>query len=286
MNRCWRALTVTAFVTVPCLAASSTWASSVELCPSDPSDPLPCPSIVQDTSQITVPFGTGEKTISNPVTGPGTVTTSDSAGSWSASSVVNLSLAPIPHIDVSASSTNAISADSVLQISYEIEIVGASGIVPLTVEANERISSSTATSSSSSVELDLHLFDQSAYVETFEAGSDNGKPVDLPNNPFPVAQAYNTLANTPIEVEMLASAATEGLNFDGVEVSASAYLDPFFSVPEGYSIILSPGVGNSPIPSVPEPATWVMMLFGFMGVGWASRGSILRIDARKRDAAI
>jgi hypothetical protein len=35
-----------------------------------------------------------------------------------------------------------------------------------------------------------------AYVETFEAGSENGKPVDLASNPFPVNQSDNTLANT------------------------------------------------------------------------------------------
>lgn len=259
----------------PTLTASAAGASTSCI-----PNPLPCPTFPQGNSQIIIPFGTGQKTIASPVTGPGTVTTSEFGVSWTASSTVQSSLAAFPWINVTAyaSATDGgfASADSVLQISYEIEITGTSGIVPLTVEANERITSSTAISSSSSVELDLHLFSSAAYVETFEAGSDNGKPVDLPYNPFPVAQTYNTLANTPIEVEMLASAAADVINSNGVEVSASAYLDPFFSVPSGYSILTSPGVGNSPIPAIPEAGTWVMVILGFGALGLVARGSVLR----------
>ena len=53
--------------------------------------------------------------------------------------------------------------------------------------------------------------------------------------------------------------------------SASAYNDPFFfidpSVPNAaqYSILTSPGIGNSPV--VPEPSTWMMLLTGMAGLG-------------------
>lgn len=47
-----------------------------------------------------------------------------------------------------------------------------------------------------------------------------------------------------------------------------ASVDPKFSLPDGYSIELSPGVGNTLPSGVPEPSTWVMMLLGFSGFGF------------------
>ena len=41
-----------------------------------------------------------------------------------------------------------------------------------------------------------------------------------------------------------------------------------FSVPAGYSLEFSPGVGNL-ASTVPEPPTWAMMLLGFAGLGFA-----------------
>ncbi|HTR12912.1 MAG TPA: hypothetical protein VMI72_06555 [Roseiarcus sp.] len=40
-------------------------------------------------------------------------------------------------------------------------------------------------------------------------------------------------------------------------------MDPIFSVPEGYTLLLSPDVGNG----VPERSTWALMLPGFSGLG-------------------
>lgn len=50
------------------------------------------------------------------------------------------------------------------------------------------------------------------------------------------------------------------LSFNGY-----ASVDPTFNVPQGYSILLSEGIGNG----VPEPSTWAMMLIGFGGLGLA-----------------
>ena len=51
-------------------------------------------------------------------------------------------------------------------------------------------------------------------------------------------------------------------------------LIPIFSIdasnpdPGAYSILTSPGIGNSPS-AIPEPSTWAMMLLGFAGLGYA-----------------
>jgi hypothetical protein len=55
--------------------------------------------------------------------------------------------------------------------------------------------------------------------------------------------------------------------------TATAFLDPYLFldpslVALGYSIITSPGIGNSLASAVPEPSTWAMMILGFAGIGF------------------
>lgn len=50
--------------------------------------------------------------------------------------------------------------------------------------------------------------------------------------------------------------------------SGTAWVDPFFGVPDGYTISFSDGIGNAPlVTAVPEPTTWAMMVLGFAGIG-------------------
>ena len=76
---------------------------------------------------------------------------------------------------------------------------------------------------------------------------------------------------------------------DGVSGGTStvtASIDPYFFIPSTdpnageYSIILSPGIGNAPLSTIPEPSTWAMMLLGFAGLGFLG----LRSTARRRAA--
>jgi hypothetical protein len=70
------------------------------------------------------------------------------------------------------------------------------------------------------------------------------------------------------------------VNFDGSLNTATATVDPVFSIDPsflaenpGYSLQFSPGIGNGLVSLVPEPDTWVLMLFGLGGLGAALRGS-------------
>ncbi len=52
-----------------------------------------------------------------------------------------------------------------------------------------------------------------------------------------------------------------------VNQTGYAFVDPFFTAPEGFTITTSPNIGNM-APSVPKPSTWAMMVLGFAGVGF------------------
>ena len=77
---------------------------------------------------------------------------------------------------------------------------------------------------------------------------------------------------------MLASRAGFVVGYVDASGTADAFIDPVFTIDAAYaashpglSLVFSQGVGNSSAPSVPEPATWALMLGGF-GVS----GTILR----------
>ena len=92
-------------------------------------------------------------------------------------------------------------------------------------------------------------------------GSNGGAPLGGFAELFNLNETYTTQADLPFAVSMLVSAASQGSSTGSG--SGTSYLDPYFSVPNGYSILLSNGVGNSLPPAVPEIPTWSMMLFGF-----------------------
>jgi PEP-CTERM motif-containing protein len=92
----------------------------------------------------------------------------------------------------------------------------------------------------------------------------------LPDN-LNIDTVFNVQADVIFAVEVQVNAGAFASGF------AQASVDPVFSVPAGYSLEFDPGVGNL-ASTVPEPPTWVMMLLGFVGLGFvgyrASRKSV------------
>jgi len=77
---------------------------------------------------------------------------------------------------------------------------------------------------------------------------------------------YTISTNSPYEVAMIANIRI-GTTNDGDangpgSVLATAFVDPTFTVPAGFTLVLSAGVGNSLPSGVPEPATWTMLAAG------------------------
>ena len=67
-------------------------------------------------------------------------------------------------------------------------------------------------------------------------------------------------------------------------VQGLATVDPILTVPSGYSLILSPGVGNSAASAVPEPASWTMLAAGIGLLMVAKRRRVSR--ATRGDAPV
>ena len=64
------------------------------------------------------------------------------------------------------------------------------------------------------------------------------------------------------------------LAFTNYVSSVMAWADPYFFIDPAFvggnqfSLLISDGIGNSPVSAVPEPSTWAMMILGFLGLGW------------------
>jgi hypothetical protein len=74
------------------------------------------------------------------------------------------------------------------------------------------------------------------------------------------SQVLSLLPNVEYVVRMHAEIRVEALHG-----GASAFIDPMFVVPDGYSISYSDGLITA---AVPESSTWAMMILGFAGVGF------------------
>lgn len=72
---------------------------------------------------------------------------------------------------------------------------------------------------------------------------------------------YTISTNTQYEVEMILNLQNIGSSGVAPTASATGSIDPIITVPNGYTLELSPGVGNSAA-TTPEPGTWALLTAG------------------------
>ncbi len=210
---------------------------------------------------------------------------------------LNFSATPSPAIYVSGTA-NTIggtpgSASFYLdgELTYNLEVVGASGTVPVHVNAS---GSATISSEGTSIYDSVSL---SAGFTVLSVGTRNNDTVgqiglagwwdrfDLnarpTNNTSPISRSfsensvYDLQANTLYEVAMFATiSATSGGSLGGSTESATAFVDPTFTVaasnPSQYTLVLSSGVGNSSA-QIPEPPTLALFSGALLSVGAVRR---------------
>jgi hypothetical protein len=199
--------------------------------------------------------GLGWHTLSNTVTSNGV--------SVSVTTTAHLAAEPFPSVFASAQRISSIPGGGLTILSsaganYDIEITGPTPNVLVDVSGWASLGASGTPSIFLIIQNDLIFSKYTPGTFSFDM------PVLVPTGSL-------------IPVELNASASLTGVPAAG-SLSASAYLDPYFSIdpsnadPGAYSILTSPGVGNAPSPGVviPETSTWAMMLLGFAGLGFAS----------------
>ena len=183
------------------------------------------------------------------------------------------------------------SADSTAFVQYFVEVVGPSDIViPLRYVANLSTFGSFQSPTIDPFSVG-HADAQFAIGSDFELNS-----VDIFACSGGSAFGGDTCSGVPASVAASGSlpVLANGLNNVIEEISvntseagmASASADPFFFIdPDfllnnpGYSVVVSDGVGNSPLSAIPEPETWATMLMGLFGVGVVLRSAMARRTA-------
>lgn len=179
---------------------------------------------------------------------------------------------------VGADPTHATATGDV-QLTYSVEVLGPSAtLVPIDV-FSKFYAENTGNSSFSenlTMNFDVPIVDSftSTGDDVYEAFGD---------------QSAGLWAGTEYQVTMTIDASASNFLdeyplYHGA-ASFTAWIDPYFEIDPtflaanpGYSIEVSPGVGNSPL-AVPEPAAWADLLVGFL-----ASGALLR--SRRRMAQV
>jgi hypothetical protein len=226
---------------------------------------------------INVPSFPPKTLTTTPVTGPGLVQ------GGLGNSYAGVSSAPIPspkiHARVGGVDLAEISGGQAhLNIEYFMEIVGpGNGLAPLNVVGGGGVSSFNGGVGSASLDLRTPGHEYSAGVTSTNgqltfADATNGLNLNLPDgSSFSINGTGMFPINTVIQVDMLAIADSD---FELGPSTGEALIDPVYRVDPSfpnasqYSIVLSPGIGNS---AVPEPAAWATMLLGLAALGAALR---------------
>jgi hypothetical protein len=117
-----------------------------------------------------------------------------------------------------------------------------------------------------------------ASTESCGASSASGGITETGSYAISTNQVYAVTLQTDITV----TTANDGNASGAGTVEGLVTMDPDFTVPAGYTILLSSGVGNGVQSGVPEPATWTMLA---AGMGLLIVAKRRRVSRASRDGA-
>jgi hypothetical protein len=237
------------FFSVALLAGASAIAAIV---PSQ-ADAVPVALWLGSSVSVTGPGGS----LDVPITTFGNQPVSSADGSASVQSTPT----PLPAITATATANStALSSEAITSLNYYFAISGPASLDP-TASVNVFASGSLFSDSGTMTSTDFLRVAGATIVNATSVGGNN-------NGAFTTSATVSSLfynVDYLVEMNVFALAHPSG--------TATAFLDPYLFldpslVALGYSIITSPGIGNSLASAVPEPSTWAMMILGFAGIGF------------------
>lgn len=182
---------------------------------------------------------------------------------------------PGPLLTARAMVTPNFTARSTGTLIYEIEVVGPSGDVAILVDVAGGVTGSSTTIdpfagfvlkslwSLADVNLGLQVI--------FSEGIDTGVLTGAFSQGFNHTVGLQLTANRVYRVTMVADVFA-GAGTTGASAAGTAFIDPIFrlgaGVGDGYSIVVSDGIGNG---AVPEPATFAITGLGLLGAAYLGR---------------
>jgi hypothetical protein len=146
-----------------------------------------------------------------------------------------------------------------LSLTYYFIALGPTATVQATAEGNEH--------------GDIEQIGYSSQVSSYFSVAGTGIFVQTTNDYSAESSSYSIdYKSAPITLNIDQEyTVEEGVNVNAIAgagvATGYAYVDPMISVPSGYTVETSAGVGNSLAP-VPEPSAWATTLAGFAGLGY------------------
>jgi hypothetical protein len=162
-------------------------------------------------------------------------------------------------------------AGSSMDVQYYAEVIGPPGAV--TVGVTTAGSASVTNGAIGNQALSSIQINNSGTIIEYSAGAGIG--LSFPPS-FNVSTTFHEQANNAFPVGLFTSTGAEVDGVSGGTSTVTASIDPYFFIPSTdpnageYSIILSPGIGNSPLSTIPEPSTWALLCTGFASLAFAS----------------
>jgi hypothetical protein len=196
----------------------------------------------------------------------------------SASTFVSLAGSPVPAVAFTDSASNAVAA-GFAQIDYAMEVLGGPPTpspVNVDVSAFATVFGSGDGGAGASIGINNNATLQ--HVALWQACSAASTVCGGLPGSFNVNTTVTLMSNTLYEVIVAVGGGVSkpgGVAGNGPGTGvAKGFADPYFQLASSggpYSLAFSPGIGNSPLPAVPEPTTWSILLLGMGLVGAALR---------------
>jgi hypothetical protein len=179
----------------------------------------------------------------------------------------------VPTLYASARNVNSQVVEAESSLTYYVEFTGNTSTVPVHIEAHGDTSAGEADGSAepphngedrSTAFAAMHRADD-PFAEVFRVAANTDAAGDPGSHLFTIDQLSTLQTGIVYEILIYASAHVEGNYF------ATAFVDPYFTVPDGYSISTSLGIGNALAATTPIPAALPLFATGLGALGFAVR---------------